>query len=105
MKVVQSLALFACVAAVTSAVAQGSAPAGAGKSHNSAANSPRYPLVLAMPKTYGKTETMGIWGGYFSHLSQCANVSLRNQIGESLDQSTNVDTLAEKDLIDAVKTG
>ena len=62
-------------------------------------------LVVAMPKTYGKSETMSLWGGYFSHLSTCANVSLRNQLGESLDQTVNVDVLAEKDLIEAVKTG
>ena len=62
-------------------------------------------LVVAMPRTYGKNETMGLWGGYFSHLSSCANVSLRNSLGESLDQTTNVDTLAEKDLIEAVKSG
>ncbi|HEY8360585.1 MAG TPA: PhnD/SsuA/transferrin family substrate-binding protein [Ramlibacter sp.] len=65
----------------------------------------RTDLVVAMPRTYGKTETMGLWGGYFSHLSSCANVSLRNQRGESLDVSTNVDTLAEKELVDSIRTG
>lgn len=65
----------------------------------------RESLVVAMPRTYGKTETMQLWGHYFSHLSNCANVNLRNALGESLDQTTNVDTLAEKDLIEAVKTG
>ncbi|HZY17821.1 MAG TPA: phosphate/phosphite/phosphonate ABC transporter substrate-binding protein [Ramlibacter sp.] len=104
MKVVSSFVLLACAAAACGALAQGTTtPAPAGKGHG--AGSQRFPMVLAMPKTYGKTETMGIWGGYFSHLSQCANVSLRNQLGESLDQSTNVDTLAEKDLIDVVRTG
>jgi len=73
----------------------------AGKSSSAA----RETLVVAMPKTYGKSETMTLWGGYFSHLSTCANVSLRNQLGESLDQTANVDVLAEKDLIEAVKTG
>ena len=62
-------------------------------------------LVVAMPKTYSKNETMSLWGDYFTHLAKCANVTLRNQIGESLAQSPNVDTLAEKDLIEAVKTG
>lgn len=103
MKAVSTFAFVACAAITSGALAQAQAPAASGKTAN--AGTSRYPLVLAMPKTYGKTETMGIWGGYFSHLSQCANVSLRNQIGESLDQSTNVDTLAEKDLIDAVKSG
>lgn len=91
------------VAAAASSVVVAQAPAASGKSAQ--ATGPKFPLVLAMPRTYGKTETMGLWGGYFSHLSQCANVSLRNQLGESLEQSTNVDTLAEKDLIEAVKSG
>lgn len=91
-------AALACV--TVSASAQTSQPAG--KSSSSAA---RETLVVAMPKTYGKSETMSLWGGYFSHLSSCANVSLRNQLGESLDQTANVDVLAEKDLIEAVKTG
>lgn len=71
----------------------------------SAKQGTRENLVVAMPRTYGKTETMQLWGGYFSHLSSCANVNLRNAIGESLDQTTNVDTLPEKDLIEAVKSG
>lgn len=109
MKVVSSSVLLACAVAASSALAQGTAapaqaPAAGGKA-KSANSGSRYPLVLAMPRTYGKTETMGIWGGYFSHLGQCANVSLQNQMGESLDTSTNVDTLAEKDLIESVKTG
>lgn len=70
-----------------------------------AASGPRADLVIGMPKTYGKSETMGLWGGYFSHLSSCANVTLRNQLGESLEQSSNVDTLSEKDLVDGVKGG
>lgn len=111
MKVVSSSVLLACAVAASTALAQGTAtPAAspapaAGAKAKGASSGPRHPLVLAMPKTYGKTETMGIWGGYFSHLSQCANVSLQNQMGESLDTSTNVDTLAEKDLIESVKTG
>ncbi|QJW83392.1 PhnD/SsuA/transferrin family substrate-binding protein [Ramlibacter terrae] len=76
-----------------------------GRNAAPAAAAPRAELVVAMPRTYGKTETMGLWGGYFSHLSSCANVSLRNQRGESLDVSTNVDTLAEKELVDSIKTG
>lgn len=95
--------VLAAVAAAASCAVVAQAPAASGKSAQAAG--PKFPLVLAMPRTYGKTETMGLWGGYFSHLSQCANVSLRNQLGESLEQSSNVDTLAEKDLIDAVKTG
>lgn len=66
---------------------------------------PRENLVVAMPRTYAKAETMQLWGGYFSHLASCANVNLRNQFGESLEQTANVDVLAEKDLIEAVKTG
>jgi phosphonate transport system substrate-binding protein len=85
-----------CVAAHS----QSSKPQAAAK-----ASGPKDVLVVAMPKTYGKSETMSLWGGYFSHLSSCANVSLRNQLGESLDQTANVDILAEKDLIEAVKSG
>lgn len=66
---------------------------------------PKADLVVAMPKTYGKSETMGLWGGYFSHLASCANVTLRNQAGESLEQSSNVDVMAEKDLIESIKSG
>ncbi|MBE7369838.1 phosphate/phosphite/phosphonate ABC transporter substrate-binding protein [Ramlibacter pallidus] len=99
MKAVRTVALLASAAAAMGAMAQQPAPA-AGKSAG-----PKFNLVVAMPKTYGKTETMQIWGGYFSHLGQCANVTLRNQFGDSLEQSTNVDVLAEKDLVDAVKTG
>lgn len=105
MRVVAWCASIACAAVATGALAQAPAAAGAAGGKKESAGGPRFPMVLAMPKTYGKTETMGIWGGYFSHLSQCANVSLRNQLGESLDTSTNVDTLAEKDLIEAVKGG
>jgi phosphonate transport system substrate-binding protein len=66
---------------------------------------PREKLVVAMPKTYGKSETMSLWGGYFSHLSSCANVDLQNGNGESLEVTTNVDTLAEKDLMEGIKSG
>lgn len=79
--------------------AQTAAPAKAAKSTT------RDTLVVAMPKTYGKSETMGLWGGYFSHLSSCANVSLRNQLGDSLDQTANVDILPEKELIESIKSG
>ncbi|HVE53449.1 MAG TPA: phosphate/phosphite/phosphonate ABC transporter substrate-binding protein [Ramlibacter sp.] len=101
MRAVRTVALLAGAAAAMGAMAQqGSQGPAAGKPAGS-----KFNLVVAMPKTYGKTETMQIWGGYFSHLGQCANVSLRNQFGESLEQTTNVDVLAEKDLVDAVKTG
>jgi phosphonate transport system substrate-binding protein len=66
---------------------------------------PREKLVVGMPKTYGKSETMGLWGGYFSHLSSCANVDLQNGNGESLEVTTNVDTLGEKDLMEGIKSG
>jgi phosphonate transport system substrate-binding protein len=66
---------------------------------------PREKLSIAMPRTYGKSETMSLWGGYFSHLSSCANVDLQNSGGESLERSTNIDTLGEKDLIEGIKTG
>ncbi len=85
----------ACVALCATAQPKPAAKAAAGKDV----------LVIAMPKTYGKSETMGLWGGYFTHLSGCANVSLRNMLGESLEQTVNVDVLAEKDLIDSIKTG
>lgn len=65
----------------------------------------REKLVVAMPKTYGKSETMALWGGYFSHLSQCGNIELQNSQGESLEHSFNVDVLGEKELIDSLVTG
>jgi phosphonate transport system substrate-binding protein len=66
---------------------------------------PREKMVVAMPKTYGKSETMALWGDYFSHLSRCGNIDLQNAQGESLDKIPNVDILGEKELIDAVSTG
>jgi phosphonate transport system substrate-binding protein len=68
-------------------------------------STPREKLVVAMPRTYAKTETMSLWGDYFSHLSRCANVDLQNAAGESLSSSYNVDVMAEKDLIEAIKSG
>lgn len=65
----------------------------------------REKLVVAMPKTYGKTETMALWGNYFSHLSRCGNVDLLNAQGESLEKSINVDTLGEKELIEGLTSG
>ena len=65
----------------------------------------REKLVVGMPKTYGKSETMALWGDYFSHLSRCANVDLQNVQGDSLERSSNVDILGEKDLIDSVING
>jgi phosphonate transport system substrate-binding protein len=62
-------------------------------------------VVVAMPRTYGKTETMGLWGDYFSHLTRCSGVDLQNAGGESLSNSINIDTMVEKDLIEAVKSG
>ena len=65
----------------------------------------REKLVLGMPKTYGKSETMLLWGDYFSHLSRCANVDLQNSLGNSLDRSSNVDVLGEKELVDGILSG
>ncbi len=65
----------------------------------------REKLVVAMPKTYGKSETMALWGDYFTHLSQCGNIDLLNSQGESLERSVNVDVLGEKELIDSLVTG
>lgn len=62
-------------------------------------------LVVAMPKTYGKLETMNLWGGYFSHLGSCAKVDLLNAQGEQITRTLNVDVLAEKDLIESIKSG
>ena len=62
-------------------------------------------LVVGMPQTYGKSETMGLWGDYFTHLSRCANVDLQNAQGDSLERSTNVNILSEKDLIDNIVNG
>jgi phosphonate transport system substrate-binding protein len=67
--------------------------------------SARYKMSVAMPKTYDKNETMSLWGDYFKHLSSCANVELQNTTGGSLEQSYPIDVLAEKDLIETVKTG
>jgi phosphonate transport system substrate-binding protein len=65
----------------------------------------REKLVIAMPKTYGKLETMNLWGGYFNHLASCAKVDLLNLQGESLTRNLNVDVLPERDLLDSIKTG
>jgi phosphonate transport system substrate-binding protein len=65
----------------------------------------REKLVVAMPKTYGKLETMNLWGGYFNHLSTCAKVDLLNSQGDPLIRSLNVDVLPEKELIDTIKSG
>ncbi len=62
-------------------------------------------LVLGMPKTYGKSETMLLWGDCFSHLSRCANVDLQNSLGNSLDRSSNVDVLGETELVDGILNG
>jgi phosphonate transport system substrate-binding protein len=96
MKTSTTLLATALACSAAASFAQTAAPA---------KSAPRTDLVVAMPKTYGKTETMGLWGGYFSHLSSCANVNIRNLAGESLEQSSNVDTLAEKDLIESIKSG
>ena len=65
----------------------------------------REKLVVAMPKTYAKSETMLIWGDYFNHLARCGNLDLQNLQGESLERSVNIDTLGEKELIDGIITG
>lgn len=101
MNAVRTLALLIGAAAASGALAQQGTPAAAAAKPAGS----KFNLIVAMPKTYGKTETMKIWGGYFSHLSQCANVSLRNQFGDSLEQTTNVDVLAEKELVETVKHG
>jgi phosphate/phosphite/phosphonate ABC transporter binding protein len=44
-------------------------------------------------------------GDYFSHLSRCGNIELQNSQGESLERSTNVDTLGEKELIEGIFGG
>ena len=62
----------------------------------------REKLVVAMPKTYAKSETMLIWGDYFNHLARCGNMDLQNLQGESLERSVNIDTLGEKDRAPAV---
>lgn len=100
----------ACVLAPVAAQTEGSAARTkpAVKSAAAAApvySGPREKMVVAMPKTYGKSETMALWGDYFSHLSRCGNIDLQNAQGESLDKTTNVDILGEKELIDAVSTG
>lgn len=70
-----------------------------------AATGAREKLVVAMPKTYAKTETMGLWGDYFSHLGRCGNLDIQNLQGESLERSANVDTLGETELINSILTG
>lgn len=80
-------------------------PAAAAQAASQFTNSPREKLVVAMPKTYAKAETMLLWGDYFNHLARCGNVDLQNQQGESLEKSTNIDVLGEKELIDSLLTG
>ena len=69
------------------------------------ASGPREKMVVAMPKTYAKSETMLLWGDYFNHLARCGNIDLQNLQGESLEKSTNIDVLGEKELIDSILTG
>ena len=69
------------------------------------ASSPREKLVVAMPKTYARAETMLLWGDYFNHLARCGNLDLQNQHGESLERSSNIDLLGEKELIDGIASG
>ncbi len=66
---------------------------------------PREKMVVAMPKTYGKSETMALWGDYFSHLSRCGNIDLQNAQGESMDKTSNIDILGEKELIEGISAG
>ncbi len=98
----------------TPALAQTDGAAGYGKGARAAtaasSAAPAYSagrdkLVLGMPKTYGKSETMSLWGDYFSHLSRCANVDLQNSLGNSLDRTGNVDVLGEKELVDSILNG
>lgn len=65
----------------------------------------REKMVVVMPKTYAKGETMGLWGDYFTHLSRCANIDLQNIQGESLERSTNIDTLGGKELVESISSG
>ena len=58
-----------------------------------------------MPKTYARAETMLLWGDYFNHLARCGNLDLQNQHGESLERSSNIDLLGEKELIDGITSG
>lgn len=58
-----------------------------------------------MPKTYARAETMLLWGDYFNHLARCGNLDLQNQHGESLERSSNIDLLGEKELIDGIASG
>lgn len=81
------------------------AAANAAAAAPSFANSPREKMVVAMPKTYAKAETMLLWGDYFNHLARCGNIDLHNIQGESLEKSTNIDTLGEKDLIEGIQSG
>jgi hypothetical protein len=79
--------------ALSATWAQTETPRATGKAKAAAAASaekfsgPREKMVVAMPKTYGKTETMALWGDYFSHLSRCANVELQNAQGDSLERT------------------
>jgi phosphonate transport system substrate-binding protein len=97
--------------ALGSTVAQTESPRPPAKAKAAAApavekfSGPREKMVVAMPKTYGKTETMALWGDYFSHLSRCANVELQNAQGDSLERTSNVDILGEKELVEALSTG
>lgn len=86
-------------------LAAGTATAQPGGSATGSSAGPREKLVVAMPKTYAKTETMGLWGDYFSHLGRCGNIDIQNLQGESLERSANVDTLGEKELIDSLLSG
>lgn len=102
-----SVAIFSTIffaGSVSAQTPQAKSDAGA-KGSASKVVAAREKLVIAMPKTYGKLETMNLWGGYFNHLSNCAKVDLLNAQGESLTRNLNVDVMPEKELIDSIKTG
>lgn len=95
----------ASVCLVLSGITWAAGPAIGQSGSGAAGAGARDKLVVAMPKTYAKTETMGLWGDYFSHLGRCGNIDIQNLHGESLERSANVDTLGEKELIDSLLTG
>jgi phosphonate transport system substrate-binding protein len=100
-----ALALGSTVAQTENARPPAKAKAAAAPAAVEKFSGPREKMVVAMPKTYGKTETMALWGDYFSHLSRCANVELQNAQGDSLERTSNVDILGEKELVEALSTG
>lgn len=93
---------FATLFAISVGIAQSSSAATQQKAAKPAG---REQIVVGLPKTYGKAESMNIWGAYFAHIGKCANVDVVNLRGDPVHRNLDVDLFGEKDLIEQFKQG